>query len=262
MLRPRVQTFILRAAPWLLLGMLPWCLVACEARSSERTREVVDEAARTAERSVERARAGTREAMDQAELAAGEAKRGLGEARDEARDGLADARERYGVDAKVEDAKQRLAVGLDEAAQSFSELGEAGKARADALGDKLEQASLDVAPGAIVCNDEPSRVCKIDPELIAKLAAKPKLLVSEISLRPKDGATGQGLQLVRARTQSITSMLGLREGDILLSVNGAELRSFDAIRALDEALSGKHEAKLIYERDGEREELTVIQQVP
>jgi hypothetical protein len=245
--------------------MLPWCVAGCESRSSERTREVVDDAARTAERGVEKARAGTLEAMDQAQLAAEQAKRGLGEARDDARDGIADARERYGVDDKVEDAKQRLAVGLDEAAQSFAELGEAGKARADELGDKLGevgQAGLDIAPEAIVCNDELARVCKIDPELIATLAAKPKLLVSEVSLRPKQGETGQGLQLVRARAQSLTQMLGLREGDILLSVNGAELGSFEAIRALDEALSGKPEAKLIYERDGERGELTVIQQTP
>ncbi|PRQ06970.1 hypothetical protein [Enhygromyxa salina] len=246
MLRAHVRT------SGLSLGLLLACVVACEGRSSEQTREVVDEAARTAERGVE------------------QAKRGLGEARHEAREGLAnaregiaDARERFEVDEKVAGARRSLAVGLDEAAQGFAELGEAGRARADQLGDKLDQvgrASLEIAPGAIVCTEEPQRVCKIDPDLIDKLAAEPKLLVGEVSLWPKRGATGQGLQLVRARTESLTGMLGLREGDILLSVNGAELSSLDAIRALDEALSGKDEANLVYERDGQRGELTVIQQ--
>ena len=46
-----------------------------------------------------------------------------------------------------------------------------------------------------------------------------------------------------------------------MSINDASLVSFDAIRALGEALSGKPVARLIYERDGVREELTVMQQV-
>ncbi|KIG12907.1 hypothetical protein DB30_00863 [Enhygromyxa salina] len=221
--------------------------MACEARSSEQTREVVDEAARTAERGVE------------------QAKRGLGEARDEAREGIANARDRFGVDEKVADARRGIANGWDEAAQEFAALGEAGRAHAEALGDKIDEAgraSFEVAPDAVICTDAPSRVCKIDPELIAKLTAEPKLLVNEVSLWPKRGATGQGLQLVRLRAQSLTTMLGLREGDILLSVNGAELGSFDAIRALDQALAGKDEATLVYERDGQRGELTLMQQSP
>lgn len=251
MLRVRVRTLGSLAAPWLLLGLLPGFVVACEARSSERTREVVDEAARTAERGVEQAKQGLGEARD-------DAREGLADARE----GIADARERYGVDDKVDGARRSFAAGLEEAAQGFSELGDAGRARAEQLGDKLDgvgQTSLEIAPQAIVCNDERSRVCELDPELIAKLAADPKLLVSEASLWPKRGATGQGLELVRARSHSLTTMLGLREGDILLSINGAELSSFDAIRALDEALSGKREAKLVYERDGQREQLTVVQ---
>lgn len=227
--------------------------MACEARSSERTREVVDDAARTAERGVE------------------QAKRGLGEARDEAREGLADARERYGVDDKVQDVRDGFSTKLDEVAQAFSEVAEAGLAHADKvgdkvgdkLGDKVEQlgpAGLDVPAEAVTCTDQAPRVCRVDADLIAKLDADPKLLVGEGALWPKQGATGQGLQLIHTRADGLTTMLGLAEGDILLSVNGAELVSFDAIRSLDKALSGKSEATLVYERNGQREQLTVIQQ--
>jgi hypothetical protein len=240
------------AALSLLLGSLLGFAGACEAQSSERTREVVDQAARTAERGVE------------------QAKQSLGDARDDARDGLANAREKYEVDEKVADAKQGLAAGLDEAAQGFAELGEQlgdqGREQVERLGDKFDgvgPSGLEVAPESITCDGpEDARVCQIDPALVAKLTAEPKLLVGEVLLWPQTGKTGQGLQLVGTRTDGITTMLGLREADILLSVNGTKLDSFDAIRALDAALSGKAEAKLVYERDGQREQLSVIQQSP
>lgn len=79
---------------------------------------------------------------------------------------------------------------------------------------------------------------------------------------PKEGLTGRGLQLVRASKEGFTALLGLRQGDILVEINGVELNSFEAIKQLDEALGGKPEAKLIYERDGKREALTVMQGAP
>ncbi|PRP90846.1 hypothetical protein ENSA5_60960 [Enhygromyxa salina] len=242
----------------LLVSLAP---LGCEARSTADAREVVDDAKRRAKQGAEQAREGMGEASRQAGAAARE---GVAQARE----GIADARERYEVDAQIDDTRRRLGQGLDEAAESFAALTEAGKAHASELGDKLGdklgqagQVGLEVAPGAIECDDDSrSRVCRVDPELVAELAAEPKLLAREVSLRPKRGSTGSGLQLVWARAESLTAMLGLREGDILLEINGAELGTFEAIRALDEALSGQPEVKLVYEREGKREELTVVQQ--
>lgn len=235
--------------------------LACESASKERAREVVDEAAREAERGAERARAGTQvvveKASKQGAVAVSEAEKGVARGLDKAREGLDDARE------GIEVARAQLGVGMDEAADSFAALAEAGKDQADMLGDvdAAGESALEIRPDAIICRDESKvRTCRVDPELIAALTRKPKLLASEVSLRPFTGATGRGLRLAKAKTQSFATALGLREGDILMSINGAQLGSFDAIRALDEALSGKPEARLIYERDGEREELTVMQQ--
>lgn len=240
-------------------GLVAVCALAlaCEAQSNERAQEAVDEAVDKAGQELAEARAESHKVMDEAVDKAGQ---GMAQARE----GLAVARDE--VDERLAAAKQSLGGGMDDAAVAFEELAEVSQDKASDLGEKLGEVKarsrgLVVSPGAIDCEEDPARrVCRIDRELLAELAAEPRLLVREVSLRPKDGAAGSGLELARTEAEGFASSLGLRKGDILLELNGAKLGSFAAIRALDEALSGKPEAKLIYERDGERHELTLIQQ--
>jgi hypothetical protein len=241
----------------------------CEANTSEQAKEALDEAARKAEKGVEQAKQGTREAAEEAarkaEQAARKAEQGVEQGVEQAKAGLADARDRLEIEARIEKAKESLDEGMNDAAVAFEEVAESGKAQAGQISEKIEKAGtgIELEPNAINCDERPeARICRIDPALIAQLAEEPRLLAREISLRPKKGTTGRGLELWRARAEGFTGRLGLREGDIILEINGAELSSFEAIKALDKALSGKPEAKVIYERDGKREELTVVQQVP
>lgn len=241
-----------------LLALTFVLVTGCEAGTSDQAKEAIDEAARKAEKGVEQAKKGTREA---AEKAARTAEKGVAQAKK----GIAGARDQLELEARIDKAKESLHEGMGEAAEAFEEVAESGKAKAGELGKKIEKASegIELEPNAINCDERPeARICRIDPELIVQLAEEPRLLAREVSLRPKAGATGRGLELWRARAEGFTNRLGLREGDIILEINGTELSSFEAIKTLDEALSGRPEAKVIYERDGKREELTLIQQVP
>lgn len=239
--------------------------IACQAD----TQQVVDEAARQAELAKQQTAQAVDAAARQAEVAKQQTKQAMDAAAWKAEVGLAEAREageRYGetVEQRLEQAKRQLHGSMDEAATEFEQLAAAGKQQANQIGEQIGEAGksgLDIAPNAIKCDDKPERrVCRIDPELIAQLASEPRVLAREVSLRPGTGATGKGLQLARAQAEGFAAALGLREGDILLELNGAKLDSFGAIRELDGALSGKPEAKLVYEREGQREELTVVQQ--
>ena len=215
------------------------------------------DATRTAEKGVGQAR-------DAAGEAARAAEKGVVRTADKARAGLSDAREHFEVDAKVEGAKQSFGVAMDEAAEDFAALAESGQAHGEALAGKLGGSSrvLAVAPGSVVCDPgaQPP-VCKVDPELLEVLRESPMSLARDALLKPKRGKTGAGLELARVSAKGFTRALGLREGDILLELNGVKLDSFEAIGALDEALAGQHLVTLIYERASKRQTLTMVRQV-
>ena len=218
-------------------------LLACEAESQEQAREVAKNAAR---------KAGTK----------------LEEKVERARDGLADARERHEVDAKLAAAQARFSEAMDEAALEFAALAESGTAGGQGLAGKVDRSGhmIAVAPAAVDCEqaDETEarrRRCRVDPQLIAVLRESPMSLARDASLRPRKGSTGAGLELVRISDGGLSQAIGLREGDILLELNGVELSSFEAIGALDEALRGQYLVTLSYERAGAREIVEIMQQV-
>jgi hypothetical protein len=212
-------------------------LLGCQDEHKEATREVV-------EQGVEQAKQGYEQGVEQA------------------KQGIAEARERYAVDERVDEARERFNVGMDEAADSFAELAAASRDAAEDIGAAIdEQTRIEGAAEAIVCNPDPAddaaTRCKIDKDLLTKLQEQPKLLARQVILLPKQGATGRGLELVRLGRESVPGLLGLSRNDILLEINGTSLGSLDAIRQVDEALAGKPNAELVYERDGERKTLVL-----
>lgn len=210
-------------------------LVACEAQQQEKTREVV-------EKGVEQAKQGVEQGVEQA------------------KQGISEARERYAVDERVDDARQRFNTGMDEAADRFAELAAAGRDAAEDLGAAIdEQTSIPGSATAIECSpaDNDTTRCKIDEQLLTKLQAEPKLLARQVVLLPKAGATGRGLELVRIGEGSVPGLVGLEPNDILLEINGTSLGSLEDIRKVDEALAGKSTAELIYERNSVRKTLVL-----
>lgn len=209
-----------------LLGTI-LALTGCTRAEQERTRELVDEAARQADR-------------------------GLNEARRE----LDHARRRYDIDERVAVAREQLERGIDEAADAFTELAEAGREQGEQIG---EYRPIEGAAEAIECEGDR---CRMDAAFIDRLAKNPSQLTREAILVPATGASGSGLRVTRVRPGSIPALLGLREGDILLEVNGAGLGSFEAIRKTGAVLHGRNEAVLVYERAGARRSLTVLRHPP
>jgi hypothetical protein len=240
----RARVRIQRRGPGLLAAALVVLGLGCKPEDSERAQEVLDEAARSAERGAEQARAGMSEAARRAER------------------GLVGAREQLATDERVTEARKRFGEKLDEAAASFTELAEAGRSQAGELGAAFELPELGIegAAEAIRCEAEveSTRRCHVDQELLTRLEAEPKLLMREVMLLPRQGQTGRGLALVRMRPQGVAAQLGLNLDDILLEINGTSLSSLDAIRSIDEALQRQPEAELVVERAGQRTTLVIV----
>jgi hypothetical protein len=258
----RLIQFAALALPLVLLAP------ACEQEQTERTREMVDDAARKAEQGADQARQGVEQGLSQArdgvEQGMAQARDGVEQGMAQAREGVAQARERYAVDDRLEEARQRLSASMDDAAASFNELADAGRSQAEDLSASFEaksKASFEGAAEAIRCEPEPkvkaTTRCSIGQELLAKLGTQPKLLARELMLLPKRGKTGSGLELVRLHPEGIPALLGFHRNDILLEINGVSLGSLDAIRSVDEALQGKSEAELVFEREGKRKTVVI-----
>ena len=229
-----------------LVAVTSVLLGGCQDEHKDQAREVAKQAADK-----------TGEGVDRAREVAGEAARKAGE-------GIADARERYAVDDKVEQTKEKFGEAMDETAEGFAALAEAGKEQSKEVGERLGGARLELEPDSVRCEDaegDKPRRCHVEPGVIEALGERPMLLAMEGMLKPTRNSERAGLELTRLREDGLPARLGLRQGDVLLVLNGVPLDTFDAIRDLDEALGGQHLATLIYEREGERQTLEIQQQV-
>ncbi len=233
------------------------CVFGCQPEQQEQAKQAVEQGVDQAK---QQAKQGVDQAKQQAKQGVAQAKQGVEVAKQE----IAEARERYEVDERLAEARARFGTGMDEAADDFAELAASGRERAEEVGDAIDEgrkAGIEGAAEAIECAADPAkpqtRRCKIQNDLLDRLKSEPKLIAREIMLLPRQGETGQGLELVTVRERSVAELLGLDRKDILLELNGVTLDSLDVIRRLDEALANKHFAEIIYERAGERKTLVL-----
>ncbi|MFV8755382.1 hypothetical protein ACNOYE_32935 [Nannocystaceae bacterium ST9] len=173
-------------------------------------------------------------------------------------------RSREVVDDKIDQARDRLAdagaelertgrEGLRQASEGLDHWLEQGREQLD--GDD-EYKPIAGAAEAIHCESDTR--CTIDAAFIDRLAADPLVLSGEAVALPTQAESDKGLALSGVRTGSIPALLGLVEGDVLISLNGTNLASLAAPRALADALAGTDEATLIFERSGSRRTLTIV----
>lgn len=214
----------LRPTPSARLALLSLlAVIACDRETTERTREVV-------ERSAEQAREQIVEVGDEV---AKQGREVVKTGREVGREVVASGRE------GLRDAKD----GLDRW-----------------MSDRREQSDAAYRPiagadAAITCDSDTH--CTIDAAFVDRLADSPTQLANEAIALPREGASAKGLALDRVREGSIPALLGLRDGDLLISLNGTNLASLDAPAALADALAGTHEAKLVYERGTAQRTLTI-----
>jgi hypothetical protein len=217
----------LHALSFTRLVTVSWLtLLACDRETSERTREAV-------ERSASQAREQIVEVGDEVAKTGREV---VQSGREVGREVVASSRE-----------------GLREAKQGLDRW----------FADRREQSDAAYQPiagadAAIECDTDTH--CTIDAAFVDRLAAQPTLLANEAIAVPREGTSATGLALDRVREGSIPALLGLRDGDLLISLNGTNLASLDAPAALADALAGTHEAKLVYER-GTAQRTLVIERV-
>lgn len=173
-------------------------------------------------------------------------------------------RSREVVDDKIEVARDLVAdagvelertgrEGLRQAGEGLDRWLEEGR---EQLGSETEYKPIPGTAEAIHCESETR--CTIDAAFIDRLAEDPLVLSGEAVALPTQGLSERGLALSQVRSGSIPAELGLREGDVLISLNGTNLASLAAPRALADALANTNEATLVYERASQRRTLTIV----
>lgn len=177
-------------------------------------------------------------------------------------------RSREVVDRSVEVVDDKIEVARDNLADAGAEIERTGREglrqanegidRWVAEGrDELGSDYQPIAGAAAAIQCESDSACTIDPKFIDQLGSKPQVLVGEAVALPTQGNSEKGMELSSVRPGSIPDLLGLRDGDVLISLNGTKLASLAAPDALADALSDTHEAALVFEREGKQRTLTI-----
>jgi hypothetical protein len=106
------------------------------------------------------------------------------------------------------------------------------------------------AEDAIKCESENS--CTVDRMFIDSLFANPAALTKQARVMPsiKDGET-KGFKFYGIRPGSLPKLLGMKNGDLLTSVNGIELKSVDQVMGLLTKMRSASNLQVTIERKGE-----------
>lgn len=106
------------------------------------------------------------------------------------------------------------------------------------------------ADTAISCADE--LTCTAERAFVESLLADPSLMTRQARVMPsvREGQT-LGLKIYGVRPRSVPKLLGIKNGDLLLRVNGRELKSWEAALELSKTLHGAERMVIDLERKGE-----------
>lgn len=115
---------------------------------------------------------------------------------------------------------------------------------------KSSASSLPGAEDAIKCDSENS--CTVNREFIDSLFANPAALTKQARVMPsiKDGET-KGFKFYGIRPGSLPKLLNMKNGDLLTSVNGIELKSVDQVMGLLTKMRSASNLQVTIERKGE-----------
>jgi len=110
---------------------------------------------------------------------------------------------------------------------------------------------IDGAAEAISC-DASFNSCTVDKKFVEKLLANPAQLTKQARIVPavRDGET-KGYKFYGIRPDSLPKLLGMKNGDLLTSVNGHQLESLDQAMDLYNKLRRASHLSITIERGGE-----------
>jgi hypothetical protein len=157
---------------------------------------------------------------------------------------LAEQGERIDASALVEGSQEALEDGRDAVRAGQEKIGER-------VNERVEYVPPEGIDEAITCEAEK---CTIDHRWAKALSERGSGLGREAVLLPRKGG---GIVLVSVPHRGIAEHLGLRSGDVILSINGTPLDSLAAIGALRESSAEEHSFSVEYEREGDLRALSV-----
>jgi general secretion pathway protein C len=119
-----------------------------------------------------------------------------------------------------------------------------------AVEEEKPPGAIDGAETAIKCPTE--NTCVVERAFVEGLLANPAQLATQARVIPamKDGET-KGFKFYGIRKGSLPSLLGLKNGDMILSINGEELVSVDQAMGLYMKLRNASNLSLTLDRKGE-----------
>jgi type II secretion system protein C len=154
--------------------------------------------------------------------------------------------ERSIVHVNNEGSLQFIELGVEPPKPTAKPVAEKKKVEEEPKKDEFAQKAAD----AIKCESENS--CTVNREFIDTLFANPAALTKQARVMPsiKDGET-KGFKFYGIRPDSLPKLLGMKNGDLLTSVNGTELKSVDQVMGLITKLRRASNLQVTIERKGE-----------
>ncbi len=159
----------------------------------------------------------------------------------------------------LQGARAELGEATAELRAAREALEEAARASADGRQAKipglLDDPLGEAAESAIRCAAE---TCTVDRGFVRRAIAEPELLARQARVVPaiKDGVA-QGFKLYGIRRGSLPKLFGMKNGDLVRSVNGSSLNSLDQAMAAYEAHKGADKFVIDLERKGKPVALTI-----
>ncbi len=120
---------------------------------------------------------------------------------------------------------------------------------------KKSRFEIDGARDAIECK---GGTCHVDRKFVNKLIKNPALLTKQARVKPwsQDGEM-KGYKIYRVRKGTLPKLLGLRNGDVITSINGNDLDSMDRVMKLYAKLKNANNLEIEYQRKGKTKSATI-----
>jgi|GEM_PF-3939130 len=108
---------------------------------------------------------------------------------------------------------------------------------------------IEGAKQAIECTGER---CVIKWPLLENFRKNPNVLLTQGRLVPSSRASERGLELQGILPDSVPALLGFRDGDLIVAVQGRPVHSIADLLALEKQVAGQSEIEVEFRRDGKR----------
>lgn len=163
----------------------------------------------------------------------------------------------------VDDAQKQVEHGLRETRERVVEVGEdlgkaaeqvqtkVGEVAADTIPVADGEAAADIlrdASSAISCTEE---ACTIEKAMADRMRAQPTMFATQAKVDP-ERRDGRAVGLMLSEVQELPRLLGFRDRDVIVSINGLPVQSMQSVPQIVLQLRSATRFTVVYERAGVR----------